>query len=175
MSQRQLAQASEDDIVRHAIKLNVFHTINFMLQHPGPKSAYTGLYIFKCTRSESQSKPQSSGTVSPFDKRRGRLSRSIVSTRRAHHRPFQVKSGELEIQGGIYDLGSGRVQLLGRHKLYARVSLPTNCHAAPQLSSSNVQLRLDVLRFLGQSPAQAKLLQSPAAAAPSLNHKFRGA
>ena len=34
-----------------------------------------------------------------------------------HRRGFQVKSGKLEIQGGIYDLGSGRVQLLGRPKL----------------------------------------------------------
>ena len=30
-----------------------------------------------------------------------------------HHLTFQVKSGDLEIQGGIYDLGTGRVQLLG--------------------------------------------------------------
>ena len=29
------AQASEDDIARHAVKLNVFHTINFMLQQLG--------------------------------------------------------------------------------------------------------------------------------------------
>ena len=38
-----------------------------------------------------------------------------VYCKRAYHRAcaFQVKSGELEIQGGIYDLGSGRVQLLG--------------------------------------------------------------
>ena len=149
MSQRQLAQGSEDDIVRHAIKLNVFHTINFMLQHPGPSRlilAYTSL-------------------------------NAPVQRVRAN-RPFQVKSGELEIQGGIYDLGSGRVQLLGRHKLYVRVSPPTNCHPQtlprsflPAMSSFS----LDSLRFLGPSPAQAKLLQSPAAAAPSLKHKFRGA
>ena len=30
-----------------------------------------------------------------------------------HRRALQVKNGDLEIQGGIYDLGTGRVQLLG--------------------------------------------------------------
>ena len=33
------AQASEDDIARHAVKLNVFHTINFMLQQLGLRAA----------------------------------------------------------------------------------------------------------------------------------------
>ena len=33
------AEASEDDIARHAVKLNVFHTINFMLQQLGLRAA----------------------------------------------------------------------------------------------------------------------------------------
>ncbi|CAE7604043.1 mtcA2 [Symbiodinium natans] len=83
-------KASEDDIARHAVKLNVFHTINFMLQHSEPIRQ-------------------------------------------------KVKTGDLVIQGGVYDLGSGRVQ------------------------------------FLGESPAQSKLLKSPMAAAPSLKDKLLGA
>ncbi|CAE7676690.1 mtcA2 [Symbiodinium pilosum] len=64
------SNANEDNIVSHAVKLNVFHTIEFLLQ----KS-------------------------------------DLVRQK--------IADGELEIQGGIYDLESGRVEFLGRHPLHA--------------------------------------------------------
>ncbi|CAJ1370429.1 unnamed protein product [Effrenium voratum] len=64
-SQQLGAGASQDDIANLAVKLNVFHTIDFLLQY------------------------------SPLI--RGK-----------------VESGEVEIQGGIYDLETGHVEFLGR-------------------------------------------------------------
>jgi len=58
-------EATEDEIAQHAVKLNVFTTMNFMLQHSEPIRQ-------------------------------------------------KVKSGDLEVHGGIYDLASGRVQFLGQ-------------------------------------------------------------
>jgi len=58
-------EATGDEIAQHAVKLNVFATMNFMLQHSEPIRQ-------------------------------------------------KVKSGDLEVHGGIYDLASGRVQFLGQ-------------------------------------------------------------
>ncbi|CAE7712948.1 mtcA2 [Symbiodinium pilosum] len=65
-------KATEDEIAAHAVKLNVFHTMNFLLQHSEPIRQ-------------------------------------------------KVRSGELEIQGGIYDLGSGRVQFLGQSPVQSKL------------------------------------------------------
>ncbi|CAJ1384010.1 unnamed protein product [Effrenium voratum] len=58
-------KATEEEIAKHAVKLNVFHTIDFMLQFSEPIRE-------------------------------------------------KVRSGALEIQGGVYDLHTGRVEFLGR-------------------------------------------------------------
>mmetsp|Transcript_103949 Transcript_103949/g.144659 ORF Transcript_103949/g.144659 Transcript_103949/m.144659 type:complete len:277 (+) Transcript_103949:39-869(+) len=59
------AAATEEEIVKHTIKLNVFHSIDFLLQY------------------------------SPLIREK-------------------VASGEVEIQGGVYDLESGEVEFLGK-------------------------------------------------------------
>ena len=64
----------------------------------------------------------------------------------------------MEVHGGIYDLASGRVQLLGL--LWA-------------IFLSAIRLRL---RFLGQSPSQMKLLKLPpplTPGAPGISPKDR--
>ena len=58
------AEGSQDEISTRAVKLNVFHTMNFLMQHSEPIRQ-------------------------------------------------KVAKGELEIQGGIYDLTTGRVEFLG--------------------------------------------------------------
>lgn len=59
-----LPQGSIEDVAHHAVKLNVFHTVNFLLKFSGPIRE-------------------------------------------------KVRSRQLEIQGAIYDLPSGRVDFLG--------------------------------------------------------------
>ncbi|CAE7486716.1 NCE103 [Symbiodinium natans] len=68
-------KATEEDIANHAVKLNVFRTMNFMIQHSEPIRQ-------------------------------------------------KVKSGDLEIHGGIYDLGSGRVQFLGQTAEHTKMISP---------------------------------------------------
>ncbi|CAK9026762.1 Carbonic anhydrase 2 (Beta-CA 2) (Carbonate dehydratase 2) (mtCA 2), partial [Durusdinium trenchii] len=72
--------ATEQDIVAHTIKLNVFHTIDFLLQYS-----------------------------------------SLIREK--------VAAGEVEIQGGIYDLETGRVEFLGESPNQA--SLITSGAAMP--------------------------------------------
>jgi len=78
-------KATEEQIAAHAVKLNVFHTINFMLKHSEPIRQ-------------------------------------------------KVRSGELEIQGGVYDLQTGRVEFLGASPAQAKL-VAAEGSVAPSLKS----------------------------------------
>ncbi|CAK9010484.1 Carbonic anhydrase 2 [Durusdinium trenchii] len=81
-------KATEDEIAAKAIKLNVFHTINFLLQYSEPIRE-------------------------------------------------KVRSGKLEIQGGIYDLKSGQVEFLGQSPMQSKLVKSTST-AAPSLQQKLV-------------------------------------
>ncbi|CAK9034416.1 Carbonic anhydrase 2 [Durusdinium trenchii] len=48
---------------------------------------------------------------------------------------IQVRSGELEIQGGVYDLKSGRVEFLGQSPMQSKLVNSTT-KAAPSLQQA---------------------------------------
>ena len=77
------SKATEEQIANAAIKLNVFHTMNFLLKYSKPIR----------------------------DK---------------------VQSGKLEIQGGVYDLKTGRVEFLGKSPMQSKL-VKSSSSAAPSL------------------------------------------
>ncbi|CAJ1399300.1 unnamed protein product [Effrenium voratum] len=77
--------ASLDELASHAVKVNVFHSMNFLIQH----------------------------------------SETLRS---------MVKTGELEIQGGIYHLATGRVEFLGRSPVQAEL-LSSSSALPPSMAS----------------------------------------
>eukprot|EP00913_Durusdinium_trenchii_P022296 g20949.t1 len=110
-------KATEDEIAAKAIKLNVFHTINFLLQYSEPIRE-------------------------------------------------KVRSGKLEIQGGIYDLKSGQVEFLGQSPMQSKLVKSTST-AAPSLQQKLVLgtlsgalalvLLLLVRRVQKQAPAPVRI------------------
>ncbi|CAJ1409794.1 unnamed protein product [Effrenium voratum] len=85
-AQKELGKkATEEQVAAHAVKLNVFHTMNFMLKYSEPIRQ-------------------------------------------------KVRSGELEIQGGVYDLQTGRVEFLGASPSQAKLVAAEGA-VAPSLKS----------------------------------------
>ncbi|CAJ1351961.1 unnamed protein product [Effrenium voratum] len=82
--------ASLEELASHAVKVNVFHSMNFLIQHS--------------------------------------------ETLRA-----MVKTGELEIQGGIYHLATGRVEFLGRSPVQAEVL--ASCEQLPPSMAGALTIR----------------------------------
>ncbi|CAK8988785.1 unnamed protein product [Durusdinium trenchii] len=80
------SKATEEEIATAAVKLNVLHTMNFLLQYSQPIRE-------------------------------------------------KVRSGELEIQGGVYDLKSGRVEFLGQSPMQSKLVNSTT-KAAPSLQQA---------------------------------------
>eukprot|EP00439_Symbiodinium_sp_Y106_P070688 s137_g12.t1 len=75
--------ADEDFVAAHAVKVNVFHTMNFLLQYRNSDNA--------------------------------------------------VKSGKIEIQGGVYDLSTGMVEFLGRSPRQAELLSEASAAIPPSM------------------------------------------